>query len=242
MGIGSPRASVEANFALRNLVGEENFCNGLADGESELIALALDIHRRSGARIPTVKDVEAADVVLVLGEDVLNTAPRVALSLRQAARGRALEMGNEAANTGLAGCRNPWPRAGRPEPRVPGYHVAHPPRRRGGGDASRRAPGHRPRRLRCRASHRRRFSPRPAAAPQARLGEEFVDRVATALADAKRPLIVTGTGSGATRRHRGRGQHRLGVARTRRGPGAADSAARSEQFRRGHGECRAGPG
>ena len=33
IGIGSPRASVESNFALRELVGEENFYTGIAHGE-----------------------------------------------------------------------------------------------------------------------------------------------------------------------------------------------------------------
>ncbi len=32
IGIGSPRASVESNFALRELVGEENFYTGIAHG------------------------------------------------------------------------------------------------------------------------------------------------------------------------------------------------------------------
>ncbi len=195
VGIGSPRASVEANFALRNLVGEENFCNGLADGESELIALALDIHRRSGARIPTVKDVEAADAVLVLGEDVLNTAPRVALSIRQAARGRALEMGNEAAIPGWqdAGIRGHAQGALSPvflattlptrldDVAEATLHAAPEDIARAGYAVAHRIDGD--------------FAA-PEGGPEVTVGDEFIDRVATVLTGAERPLIVTGTGSG----------------------------------------------
>ncbi|MHB9092000.1 MAG: NADH-quinone oxidoreductase subunit NuoG, partial [Chloroflexota bacterium] len=86
VGIGSPRASLEANFALRCLVGEHSFFAGFGDGERRLLDLALDIARRGPAPVPTLKQIEESDAVLVLGEDVLNTAPRVALALRQSVR------------------------------------------------------------------------------------------------------------------------------------------------------------
>jgi NADH-quinone oxidoreductase subunit G len=96
VGIGSPRASLESNAALKALVGEDNFCTGLAVRESELVELALDVYATGGARIPSLADVEAADAVIIVGEDVLNTAPRVALALRQSVRNRALDMAREA--------------------------------------------------------------------------------------------------------------------------------------------------
>ena len=191
IGIGSPRASVEANFALRSLVGGDNFCNGLADREAELITLALDIHRQGGARIPTLRDVETADAVLVLGEDILNTAPRVALSIRQAARGSALEMADAAAipawqDAGIRGhaqgslspvfLASTLPtdiddiatatlHATPQDTARAGYAIAH----RIDGDFT---------------------------APEGVVADEFVERVAAALGAAKRPLIVTGTGAG----------------------------------------------
>ena len=82
IGIGSPRASFEANYALKKLVGEERFCTGLGDDEATLIELALSIQREGGATTPSLTDVEAADAILILGEDVLNTAPRIALAVR----------------------------------------------------------------------------------------------------------------------------------------------------------------
>ena len=92
IGIGSPRASLEANFALRELVGAERFHLGLSASEQELLALIIDILQRGPARAASLKDAEQADAVLVLGEDVPNTAPRLALSLRQAVRQKSLEI------------------------------------------------------------------------------------------------------------------------------------------------------
>ena len=46
IGIGSPRASLEANWALRKLVGPENFYLGMADQERRLVDLAQDDHPR----------------------------------------------------------------------------------------------------------------------------------------------------------------------------------------------------
>lgn len=86
MAIGSPRASLESNFALRELAGPENFFSGLPDNEHGLIALVLDILKGGPARSPSLSEAERADAVLILGEDVTNAAPVEALMLRQAAR------------------------------------------------------------------------------------------------------------------------------------------------------------
>lgn len=88
VGIGSPRASLESNFALRELVGPERFFAGLAPHEHHLAELLLAI---MGGPVPaaSLREAEQADAVLVLGEDVPNTAPRLALALRQATRGAA---------------------------------------------------------------------------------------------------------------------------------------------------------
>jgi NADH-quinone oxidoreductase subunit G len=92
IGIGSPRASLEANLALRTLVGAENFCGGVSAIEAGLLAAALRILQAGPARSPSLNDVSLADAVLVLGEDVTNTAPMMALALRQAARQGAMSI------------------------------------------------------------------------------------------------------------------------------------------------------
>lgn len=90
IGIGSPRASLETNFALRELVGAEHFHDGLSDGEHALIGLIADTLRSGAMRTPSLREAEQADAVLVLGEDLSNSAPRLALTLRQATRQAAL--------------------------------------------------------------------------------------------------------------------------------------------------------
>ncbi len=83
VGIGSPRASLEANFALRTLVGAERFSAGVADREHELLQCALGILRDGPAPAASLGDVAAADAVLVLGEDFPGTAPLLTLALRR---------------------------------------------------------------------------------------------------------------------------------------------------------------
>ncbi len=86
IGIGSPTASLEANFALRELVGENNFSCGMTEESLSLHKLALEILTHGNVRTPSLKEIENADVVFLLGEDVTNTAPMIALALRQAAK------------------------------------------------------------------------------------------------------------------------------------------------------------
>ncbi len=85
VGIGSPRASLEANFAVRDLVGADRFYLAVPDAELALLRLMADSLREGPAPSASVREAGEADAVLVLGEDVWNTAPVLGLSLRQAA-------------------------------------------------------------------------------------------------------------------------------------------------------------
>ena len=91
IGIGSPRASLESNFALRSLVGPDRFFIGMSDESSQLISMMVEILRQGPARSPSLREIENSDAVLVLGEDISNTAPRVALALRQSVRQQPFE-------------------------------------------------------------------------------------------------------------------------------------------------------
>lgn len=95
LGIGSPRASIEANFALRTLVGPEYFYMGCASGHHDLMDEVRTLLRMLPVRIANVSDAGNADAALVLGEDVPNTAPRLALGLRQAVRQAAWARADE---------------------------------------------------------------------------------------------------------------------------------------------------
>jgi NADH-quinone oxidoreductase subunit G len=86
IGIGSPRASLEANFALRQMVGPEFFFAGISPDQDRMLRLILDVLRAGPARSPSLREVELSDAVLILGEDVMSVAPRMALALRQSVR------------------------------------------------------------------------------------------------------------------------------------------------------------
>lgn len=92
VGIGSPRASLESNYALRELVGAEHFYSGIEAAELERIRLVLQVLKDSPLPVPNMRDIEEHDAVFVLGEDLTQTAARMALSLRQSVKGKAEDM------------------------------------------------------------------------------------------------------------------------------------------------------
>ncbi len=93
--IGSPRASIETNYLLRRVVGGKNFNSGIGDHEASLVKQISSIMQIDSVNTPSLRQVESADAVLVLGEDVTNTAPRLALSLRQSVRNLAKKMASD---------------------------------------------------------------------------------------------------------------------------------------------------
>lgn len=92
IGIGSSRASIESNFALRQFVGEANFSTGMSAAEQQRLTLMIDVLSHSGIKTPSLRDIERYDAVIVLGEDVTQTGARIALAIRQALKGKAKEM------------------------------------------------------------------------------------------------------------------------------------------------------
>ncbi len=92
IGIGSPRASLESNFALRELVGVDNYYSGIEAAELENLRLIRDVLQNGPLPVPTLREVESHDAVFVLGEDLTQTAARLALALRQTVKGKATEI------------------------------------------------------------------------------------------------------------------------------------------------------
>ncbi|EJM12466.1 NADH-quinone oxidoreductase, chain G [Pseudomonas sp. GM18] len=92
VGIGSPRASLESNYALRELVGAEHFYSGIEASELERIRLVMQVLKDSPLPIPNMRDIEDHDAIFVLGEDLTQTAARMALALRQSVKGKAEDM------------------------------------------------------------------------------------------------------------------------------------------------------
>jgi len=92
VGIGSPRASLETNFALANLVGSGNVSYGVAAEEQALNSLVYKVLKEGSVTTPNLRDLEKADAVLILGEDITQTAARVSLAVRQASKTLALKL------------------------------------------------------------------------------------------------------------------------------------------------------
>lgn len=193
IGIGSPRASLESNFALRALVGPDNFCSGMSRKEQDLVSSILDVGMNGPVPFRSLHDVERSDAVLVLGEDVLNTSPRVALSLRQSVRVKPMSIARRlqipdwndravrqavqeekgpmfivtAAATGLDDIATETFRATGADVATIGFAMAH------------ELDGNAPEAINLSEDARR-----------------FASRVAAALREAKRPLVISGTGAG----------------------------------------------
>ena len=91
VGVGSGRASLESNYALKTLVGDDNFYLGMSDSDYELNQIAADILKNSSSDKYSLKDIENTQCVLILGEDVTNTAPMIALAVRQSVRQKPMD-------------------------------------------------------------------------------------------------------------------------------------------------------
>jgi len=90
--IGSSRASTEANFLLAELIGAEHVVAGLSEQEAQINQRIAQICQHSGIATPSIAEIENADAILILGEDISNTGPRIALALRQSVRNKAYQL------------------------------------------------------------------------------------------------------------------------------------------------------
>ncbi len=85
IGVGSPRATIESNYALQRLVGADGFFHAACAEEHRSSLAALDALREGPSRSPALREIERCDAVVVLGEDLTQSAPMMALAIRQAA-------------------------------------------------------------------------------------------------------------------------------------------------------------
>lgn len=194
IGIGSPRASIESNFALRELVGAENFSTGIAHAEQTRLQLMLKILREGGIHTPALRDIEHYDTVLVLGEDLTQTGARMALAVRQAVKGKARDMAaaQKVADWQIAAIMNIGQHAKHP------LFVTHVDETRLDDIAawSYRAPVEEQVRLGFAIAHAL-DSRAPAVSDIPADLAKKIDVVVQALAEAKKPLIISGTHSGS---------------------------------------------
>ncbi|MFC0819526.1 NADH-quinone oxidoreductase subunit NuoG [Moraxella marmotae] len=92
IGIGSDASSLENNFALKQLVGADNYSTGQSMAMQNLVNRSVAILRNDSVYNVSVAQIEQADAVFILGEDITQTSARVALSVRQAAKNKAKTM------------------------------------------------------------------------------------------------------------------------------------------------------
>ncbi|MEY8214138.1 MAG: NADH-quinone oxidoreductase subunit NuoG [Colwellia sp.] len=83
LAVGSARSSIENNAALNKLVGANNFYAGIASDELKQLQLLIKTYESNQVSLYSLNDIEQSDAVLLVGEDVTQTAPRLALSIRQ---------------------------------------------------------------------------------------------------------------------------------------------------------------
>ncbi len=63
-----------------------------SQAEQGRLDLMLNVLQNSGVPTPALREIEGYDAVFVLGEDLTQTAARIALSVRQAVKGKARDM------------------------------------------------------------------------------------------------------------------------------------------------------
>ncbi|MEJ2553623.1 MAG: NADH-quinone oxidoreductase subunit NuoG [Gammaproteobacteria bacterium] len=191
MGIASPRASLEANALLRRLVGPDAFYAGVAMEEWRCLQAIRRALAQSPARTPSLREVEAADAILILGEDVTQTAARLALALRQAVRQDSFV---QAAALKIPTWKDGAVRSAVPETRAPLY-IASPFSTKLDDVAQRtfRAGPEEIARLGFAVAHTVDENA-PAVSDLAEDDVALAGEIAHRLAAAQRPLIVSGTG------------------------------------------------
>jgi NADH-quinone oxidoreductase subunit G len=89
--VGSTRSSIENNAALLKLVGQDNFYAGVSDRQVQQLNLLTQTYNNSDLSLLSLSDIEKCDAILMAGEDVTHTAPRLALSIRQMTRNAGIE-------------------------------------------------------------------------------------------------------------------------------------------------------
>jgi NADH-quinone oxidoreductase subunit G len=194
VGIGSPRASLEANVALRSLVGPQQFFLGIDEHERQLLSKVLTVLQTGPVPSASIHDAEQADAVFVLGPDLLNEAPRLALALLQSIRQQPMERVDElkipqwdeaAVRNAMQNRRGPLFLAGYQRTWFHAYatdsYFAAPDdiARLGFAVAGTIGQG------------------APSVPDLSSEVKEFSQRIADALTHAQRPLIIAGTGSGS---------------------------------------------
>jgi NADH-quinone oxidoreductase subunit G len=191
IGIGSPRASLESNFALRMLVGEKHYYQGVNRLDAQLQARILDIMQKGMAYVPSLGELMDYDAVLIVGEDLTNTAPLVALNVRQTVRHQPAETAHK---MGIADWNDAPMREVIGEAKGPFFSLT--PTATKLDDISTATYHAAPEQLAlvAQAVAQAIDSGAPAASSLPKEAAGLVEQIAAALQGAKRPLVIAGPG------------------------------------------------
>ena len=189
IGIGSPKASLESNFLLRQWVGAENFYAEISETEGKLIRKVTDIFKSGNVNTPTLNAVKSYDAVFILGEDVTNTAPMLALNLRQAARNKPTE---QTAGLNIPGWHDAARREVVQEDTGP-FYIAAAHATKLDEIATRTWCAHPDDIARLGQAVARKINPQLPGAMHDEETKEITESITEALLHAKKPLIVAGT-------------------------------------------------
>ncbi len=94
--VGSSQSSIEDNYMLCQWVGKENFFADYYTNDWNVLQAIKNAYEKENVTIFNLKDIEQAEGVLVIGEDVYTNAPRAALSIRQSIRNKPLRVSSSA--------------------------------------------------------------------------------------------------------------------------------------------------
>lgn len=195
IGIGSPRASIETNQMLKDLVGEDHFYLGVAEKDFQLTKKAYEILRNGPAQTPGLREIQEADAAFVLGEDVTNTAPLAALYLRQVVKNQPREKAMRSAGI------PDWQELALQQATYGQYgplYLATPAKTKleDVASATYHASDAGIARLGHAVAHK--INPEAPVVDDLTVEEQAkVEQIADGLKNAKRPLVVSGTGSGS---------------------------------------------
>jgi len=92
LGIGSARTSLENNHALCRLVGRDNFSAGFTSHNLTIMQLISHVLLNSPLPTASIRDIEQHDAIFVLGEDLTQTAARIALAVRAAVKQKGVQL------------------------------------------------------------------------------------------------------------------------------------------------------
>ena len=192
IGIGSPRASLEANYLLKKYVGSDNFYLGISAEQYSLQKIQLDVMKSGAFHLPSLKDVEQSDAILILGEDITNTAPMLALAVRQAIKKAPPEL---LAKLKIPAWQDAAVREAVQEEKLPLFIAASYPTKLNDVSAFSVCLAPSDIAMACNALTAGFDNTFTAPSELSDIQKEFVKKVTEVLSNAERPLIITGTSS-----------------------------------------------